>query len=111
MTDAVRARRMTASLLMLLAAGPAFAWTNAGPDEGQKPAHCQGKGHAECRELSNAVRRIVRANLGQVLSVERIIHEGRPVNRIKVLDDEGRVRIYIDDPHRDETREVDPGSR
>ena len=110
MTDAVRVRRMTASLLLLLAAGPAFAWTNAGPDEGQRPAQCQGKDQDECR-LSDAVRRIERANRGQVLSAERIIFEGRPVTRIKVVDDEGRVRVYMDDPRPRETREVDPGSR
>lgn len=49
-------------------------------------------------QLSDAVRRIERANRGQVLSAERLEYDGRPVNRIKVVDDEGRVRIYMDDP-------------
>lgn len=48
--------------------------------------------------LSDAVRRIERANRGQVLSAERMEYDGRPVNRIKVVDDAGRVRIYMDDP-------------
>ncbi len=52
----------------------------------------------DSRHLSDAVRRIERANRGQVLSAERMQYDGRDVNRIKVLDDEGRVRIYMDEP-------------
>ena len=111
MTEAVRVLRMTASLLLLLAAGSASAWTNAGPNDAPKPPDCQGKGHDECRNLSDAVRRIERANIGQVLSAEQVIFEGRTIYRIKVVDDQGRVRIYMDDPDRQETREADPGSR
>ncbi|TXH72312.1 MAG: hypothetical protein E6Q88_06430 [Lysobacteraceae bacterium] len=59
--------------------------------------------------LSDAVRRIERSNRGQVLSAERMQYDGREVNRIKVLDDDGRIRIYMDEapanqdrPSRDE---------
>jgi hypothetical protein len=52
----------------------------------------------DSRHLSDAVRRFERANRGQVLSAERMQYDGRDVNRIKVLDDEGRVRIYMDEP-------------
>jgi hypothetical protein len=38
-----------------------------------------------------------RSNRGQVLSAERMQYDGRDVTRIKVVDDEGRVRIYMDD--------------
>ncbi len=48
--------------------------------------------------ISDAVRRIERSNRGQVLSAERMQYDGRDVTRIKVVDDEGRVRIYMDDP-------------
>jgi hypothetical protein len=48
--------------------------------------------------VSDAVRRIERANRGQVLSAERMQYDGRDVTRIKVVDEEGRVRIYMDDP-------------
>jgi hypothetical protein len=61
----------------------------------------------DSRHLSDAVRRIERANRGQVLSAERMQYDGRDVNRIKVLDDEGRVRVYMDEPapqRRDEDR-------
>jgi len=50
--------------------------------------------------LSEAVRRIERVTRGQVLSAERVQFDGRDINRIKVVDDQGRVRIYVDDPGR-----------
>jgi hypothetical protein len=50
------------------------------------------------RALGDAVRRVERATRGQVLSAERVRYEGREVNRVKVIDDRGRVRVYWDDP-------------
>ncbi len=67
--------------------------------------------------VSDAVRRIERANRGQVLSAERMQYDGRDVTRIKVVDDEGRVRIYMDDPQptseprRPRQRDEDPPRR
>jgi hypothetical protein len=46
--------------------------------------------------LSDAVRRAERA--GQVLSAEHVQYDGRDVNRVKIVDDRGRVRVYWDDP-------------
>ncbi|MGO4222791.1 hypothetical protein AB4Y64_13185 [Lysobacter sp. TAF61] len=54
------------------------------------------------RELSDSVRRVERRTGGQVLSAERVPYDGRDVNRVKVVDSSGRVRIYMDDP---QTRE------
>ncbi|WP_242109040.1 hypothetical protein [Luteimonas aquatica] len=50
-------------------------------------------------ELSNAVRNAER-NMpgGQVLRAERIQYDGRDVSRIKIMDERGRVRTYMDDP-------------
>ena len=48
--------------------------------------------------LSDAVRRVERRTRGQVLSAERVPYDGRDINRIKVVDDRGRVRVYMDDP-------------
>jgi hypothetical protein len=48
--------------------------------------------------LSDSVRKIERSTRGQVLSAERVPYEGRNLNRIKVVDDRGRVRVYMDDP-------------
>ena len=50
------------------------------------------------RELSDAVRRVERQTGGQVLSAERVPFDGRNVNRVKVVDSSGRVRVYMDDP-------------
>ena len=50
------------------------------------------------RALSDAVRRAERATRGQVLSAERVQYDGRDLNRVKVVDDRGRVRVYWDDP-------------
>jgi hypothetical protein len=48
--------------------------------------------------LSDSVRKIERSTRGQVLSAERVPYDGRNLNRIKVVDDRGRVRVYMDDP-------------
>ncbi|HST45747.1 MAG TPA: hypothetical protein VLK29_11055 [Luteimonas sp.] len=50
--------------------------------------------------LADSVRRIERNKRGQVLSAERVPYDGRDINRIKVVDDRGRVRVYMDDPAR-----------
>lgn len=65
------------------------------------------------RALSNAVRRAERATRGQVLSAERVQYDGRDLNRVKVVDDRGRVRVYWDDPQtqKDPPDEDEPGAR
>lgn len=54
------------------------------------------------RALSDAVRRVERRTGGQVLSAERVPYDGRDVNRVKVVDSSGRVRVYMDDPAKPE---------
>jgi hypothetical protein len=49
-------------------------------------------------ELSDSVRRVERDTRGRVLSAERVPYDGRNVNRIKVVDPTGRVRVIMDDP-------------
>lgn len=48
--------------------------------------------------LSDSVRHYQRDGRGQVLGAERVPFDGRDVNRIKVIDERGRVRVYMDDP-------------
>jgi hypothetical protein len=60
-------------------------------------AEGDSRGHRE-DALSNSVRRIERNTRDQVLSAERIPFDGRDVNRIKTVDEHGRVRVYMDDP-------------
>ncbi|HJW47328.1 MAG TPA: hypothetical protein VJ484_12700 [Lysobacter sp.] len=60
------------------------------------------------RALSDAVRRVERRTGGQVLSAERVPFDGRNVNRVKVVDSSGRVRVYVDDPQRDRQPQTPP---
>ena len=54
----------------------------------------------QASSLSDAVRRVQRETGGQVLGAERIQFDGRDINRVKVMDDRGRVRYMDDDPQR-----------
>lgn len=101
----------TAGLACLLLAGSGMAaW--AAPQSGRHakappqqrgseerrqpvPAHNRRDGQ---RALAEAVRRAERATRGQVLSAERVQYDGRDLNRVKLVDDRGRVRVYWDDP-------------
>lgn len=58
------------------------------------------RGSDSHRALSDAVRRVERRTGGQVLSAERVPYDGRDVNRVKIVDSSGRVRVYVDDPAR-----------
>ena len=101
------------SLLAVLVGVAASAW--AGPQAGNEPAKRRGQqsqqdpqqpppgqrhhqSRQDQRALSDAVRRAERATGGQVLSAERVQYDGRDVNRIKLVDDRGRVRVYWDNP-------------
>lgn len=95
-------------LLTALAGGAAAqAYAQAGPphrDRGQGAGAQQdpdpGRGNRDRRgsELSDSVRRVERETRGQVLSAERLQYDGRELNRVKVVDGQGRVRVYVDDP-------------
>ena len=50
--------------------------------------------------LSDAVRRVERDTRGEVLSAERVQYDGRDMHRVKVVDDQGRVRVFMQDPQR-----------
>jgi len=57
--------------------------------------------------MADSVRRIQRTTRGRVINAERVQSDGRSVNRIKVMDDRGRIRVYMDDPQ----QRVDPPTR
>ena len=61
------------------------------PERRDNPA--QGR-----RSLSDAVRRVERDTRGEVLSAERVQYDGRDMHRVKVVDDRGRVRVFMQDP-------------
>lgn len=82
------------SVLLALCVVPcAFAQQGQGRERGTEREQQESA-------LSDSVRRVERDTRGQVLSAERIPFDGRDVNRIKVVDDRGRVRVYMDDPQR-----------
>lgn len=67
----------------------------------------------DASSLSDSVRRIQRANGGRVLGAERVQSDGQEFTRIKIMDEQGRVR-YVDDdrqPRRGVDRRRQPPSR
>ncbi len=92
-----------AATALLAVSGAAIAQDPAGAARGR------GFDRQESpRALADSVRRVERATRGEVLSAERVPFDGRDVNRVKVVDASGRVRVYMDDPQggrgRDEPR-------
>jgi hypothetical protein len=82
-------------LVIALASAAVPAVAQQGRDRAPPSAEPARSQHDD--SVSDAVRRVERSNRGQVLSAERMQYDGRDVTRIKVVDDAGRVRIYMDD--------------
>jgi type IV secretory pathway protease TraF len=99
-------RLISRALLLPLAVGTSFASLPVaaqGPANANVPPrplreHDHQRG-PDRHALADAVRRVERATGGEVLSAERVPFDGRDVSRVKVVDANGRVRIYMDDPH------------
>ena len=87
---------LLALALLPLSTG-AFAAQRGGHGAPPQPRD-RGTRQHDSDALSDSVRRIERSTRGQVLSAERVPFDGRDVNRIKTVDDHGRVRVYMDDP-------------
>lgn len=65
----------------------------------QQPRPRQVRGQVARQDsMAESIRRVRRANDGQILSAERMHSGGREINRIKMVDDRGRVRVFEDDP-------------
>ena len=67
-----------------------------GNDRGQQ----RDNNRRDNSSLSDAVRRVERNTRGEVLSAERVQYDGRDMHRVKVVDDQGRVRVFMQDPQR-----------
>ena len=104
-------RRLLPTLLLLALLGGASAAVLAAPQQGNpKPARTGAQDSQDGRAsnhrhnddtMSDSIRKVERATRGQVLSAERVPrvpYDGSSVNRIKIVDSRGRVRIYTDDP-------------
>lgn len=79
-----------------VAAEPFGGPPQAAPPRGPRPMRHEAQ--AAQQSLAEAVRRVERATGGQILGAERVPFEGRNMNRIKVVDATGRVRVITDDP-------------
>ncbi|MGO1072133.1 hypothetical protein [Lysobacter sp. CA199] len=101
----IRSARVLSSLLFaasLAAAGTVWAQR----EDGGQP--WRGHDRREGGSLPESIRRTAReSGGGQVLSAERIPFDGRDVNRVKVVDSSGRVRVFMDDPQQRGRRDRD----
>ena len=93
--------------IAILAVLPAFsAHAQSQPQsQGGNQQHDGDRGSRDRRQdsrstLSDAVRRVERDTRGEVLSAERVQYDGRDMHRVKVVDDQGRVRVFMQDPQR-----------
>ena len=87
----------------LLAALPlASAFAQQPPPRPERPPSSEQHPQDSRRgSMSDAVRGAVeRNNRGEVLSAERVQYDGRDMHRVKVVDDQGRVRVFMQDPQR-----------
>lgn len=87
--------------LLLLAASPAMAEPGSDRGRGGGPEVRAPRVHdqrPDPQSLAEAVRRVERATGGRILSAERVPFDGRDMNRIKVVDSTGRVRVITEDP-------------
>lgn len=106
--------RLILAASSLLLAGTAFAGPPAGRGGPPMPpmpmaarAVMPHESRPEEHSLAEAVRRVERATGGQILSAERVPFDGRDMNRIKVLDATGRVRVITEDPQQPRPRDDD----
>jgi len=62
--------------------------------------------------LTDSVRRVERQTGGEVLSAEPVQRDGRQVNRVKVLTNDGRVRVMqVDTQQKRDKKETPPPPR
>lgn len=96
-------RRIALLTLIALIGGMATVQAQDGNDQGATPPprdqrnsfpRSEERGHRS--SMSDSVRRVRNETGGQVLSVERMQYDGREINRVKYVDDRGRVRTMDD---------------
>ncbi len=95
---------LTIAILAVLPAISAYAGTQATPQQQEsrqdRDSSQDRRRPRDSSSLSDAVRRIERNTRGEVLSAERVQYDGRDMHRVKVVDDAGRVRVFMQDPSR-----------
>ena len=88
----------------------ASAWAQqAPPPPPRERGNAQDNGGDNRRgSLSDAVRRVERDTRGEVLSAERVQYDGRDMHRVKVVENDGRVRVYLREPTSQPVRQAPP---
>lgn len=104
--------------VLVLAGSPAHAQRRSQPERSERAAEMHGAAQAqqsrparqesararqERRQdsMADSIRYVRRANRGgQIIAADRMHSNGRQINRIKMVDDRGRVRVIEDDPQR-----------
>lgn len=87
----------------------ASAWAQqAPPPPTRDRGDARGNDDNRRGSLSDAVRRVERDTRGEVLSAERVQYDGRDMHRVKVVDDQGRVRVFMQDPQRRDSGATPP---
>jgi len=89
-------RRLSAFAVMASLFLSGLAWAQ---DPAPRPADDRSNRSGPDRSLSDAVRHVQRTTGGRILGAERVPYDGRDINRVKYMDDRGRVR-YMDAPVR-----------
>ena len=89
-------------MLATLGGAATVALAQSGGDQPppEMPSRPETPRQSQASSLSDTVRRVQRETGGQVLGAERVQFDGRDINRVKVMDDRGRVRYMDDDPQR-----------
>lgn len=87
---------LCAAITVVLCLGPAWAMAQSRNDRAPRSD-----------ALSETVRMAERDSRGEVLSAERVQYDGRDMHRVKVVDNDGRVRVYLREPER-QSRSRDP---
>jgi hypothetical protein len=99
---------LAAAILALLPTAAAWAQSAQTPPR-NRDGQSQGERQDDRRgSLSEAVRRVERDTRGEVLSAERVQYDGRDMHRVKVVDDQGRVRVFMQDPQRRDSAATPP---
>lgn len=93
-------------LVAAFAAAPATADQRKGGGDSSDAPRTEAKS-----SLTDSVRRIERQTGGEVLSAEPVQRDGRQVNRVKVLTNDGRVRVMQVDTQRKSEKKAPPANR
>ena len=102
-------KRVLASIVIVLVAfiaAPVSANQSKANDNDNEAPRVETKS-----SLTDSVRRVERQTGGEVLSAEPMQRDGRQVNRVKVLTNDGRVRVMQVDTQPKSDKKAPPVSR